>query len=206
MTHDDLESSISQYLDGTLAEGERSALERRLAEDAEARVMLDEYRRLDAVLKSAPLPDVRWELLAQSISAAVEQSVEERAATTYRIPAWVRTFAPLALAASVLVASGLGIRAYLLRPGSANNIAPQVVHIAQEKPQQVATSDVAGPQADRAEGPAQVDVAIGPAHSGDSEPLLAHYSDEVLSRPSHVSVASGVVPAHEDEPLQYDMQ
>ena len=40
MTRDELEFSISQYLDGTLGARERDALDERLATDAEARALL----------------------------------------------------------------------------------------------------------------------------------------------------------------------
>ena len=73
MTRDELEFSISQYLDGTLPPEERAALERRLESDPEARATLDEFRALDAALKDAPLPAFDWTKVSTSISAAVEQ-------------------------------------------------------------------------------------------------------------------------------------
>jgi len=73
MTRDELEFSISQYLDGTLAAGEAEALEEVLARDAGARAMLAEERQLTALLRAAsgPLPPVRWDALASRIGQAV---------------------------------------------------------------------------------------------------------------------------------------
>src|SRR5207248_856416 len=132
MTRDDLEFSISQYLDGTLADGERSALEERLARDAEARALLAEEEALNAVLKRAKyaaMPAVRWDHLPEAISAAID---EQRATGADEQPAepmpmrlstggrqsarpsrssWtIRLWMPagLAAAASVLIAAGFG--------------------------------------------------------------------------------------------------
>src|SRR5437588_1955546 len=130
MSRDELEFSISQYLDGTLADGERSALEERLARDAEARALLAEEEALNVVLKRAKhasLPAVRWDRLTETISAAIaEQSApaitEQHAEPTpmrlatggrqagrpsrssWNIRLWMP--AGLAAAASVLIAAG----------------------------------------------------------------------------------------------------
>ena len=66
MTRDELEFSISQYLDGTLPEAQRPALEARLAEDAEAQAILAEERALTRLLRSEPLPEVRWDGLSSA--------------------------------------------------------------------------------------------------------------------------------------------
>ena len=51
---------------------ERAALDERLANDAEARQILAEYRALDATLKSAmPIPDVGWDELTSQIRGAL---------------------------------------------------------------------------------------------------------------------------------------
>lgn len=58
----DLEFAISRYLDGTLDQQECAELELRLAEDAAAREMLAEQRRLTDFLRDAsPVPlEIRW--------------------------------------------------------------------------------------------------------------------------------------------------
>jgi len=74
MISEQIQFAISQYLDGTLPEGERAALEARLAADAELRRVLEEYRALHEALRgSMVLPAVKWEKLAERISASVEQ-------------------------------------------------------------------------------------------------------------------------------------
>ena len=108
MTRDELEFSISQYIDGTLGARERDALEERLATDAEARAVHTEYESLQRVLKAAPVPELDWDRFAARISGAVAR--EELPAQSYRIGQWLRP-ARLAIAASVLVAVGLAIHA-----------------------------------------------------------------------------------------------
>src|SRR5688500_20230694 len=109
MTRDELEFSISQYLDGTLGEAEEAALETRLASDADARALLGEYRRLDRTLKAAPLPAFDYGALSDRISAAVAR--EDEPAQSYRLH-WVRTAAGLAIAACVVIAVEIGRAAW----------------------------------------------------------------------------------------------
>src|SRR5688572_28802850 len=112
MPLDDLEFSISQYLDGTLADADRVALEARLAEDAQARTLLEEYRALDAGLKAMPLPAVKWDAFAAHVSAAVgrlDEPVQSYRIGTFTRARWV------AAAAAVLVAAGVAFQ--MLRPG-----------------------------------------------------------------------------------------
>lgn len=207
MNADELEFAISQYLDGTLPESARRTLELCLGDDAGARAMLDEYRRLDGVLKAMPAPLVRWDALAASISAAIEAD-EERQAQAYRMPAWVRSFAaPLSLAASLMIATGLGVQVYRSRHSASASPAARVA-IANRAGSTAAESSiiVIGPRAEKSSTPAEVEVAIGPSDAVKDEPILVQYSNDLVSRPSHVSVASGVIPAHDSEALQFDMQ
>src|SRR5437588_5907133 len=108
---DDVEFLIVQYLDGSLAAGERAALEARLGDDPEAQALLEEHRRLDTILRRDPIPDIRWEALARQISSAVTTApmpeVEEHA-QVFRMP-WVGWGGKLAIAAALLIATGIGI-------------------------------------------------------------------------------------------------
>jgi hypothetical protein len=73
MTPDELEFNICQYLDGTLPDAQRIALEALLEQDAAARWLLDEHRKLDAAMKSVlPLPELPWDRLANHFANAVE--------------------------------------------------------------------------------------------------------------------------------------
>jgi anti-sigma factor RsiW len=75
MTREELEFQIAQYADGTLPAEGRDALEAVLAADASARALLEQYRKLDAVLKAErsrrSMPGVDWERLAARTAAAV---------------------------------------------------------------------------------------------------------------------------------------
>src|SRR5437867_420636 len=104
MDREQLEFRISQYVDGTLSAADVAALEATLASDAEARALLEDFRKIDGTFKSTPLPlpAVNWERLAESISAAIAE--EDRATTSIPIRAWrVRR---VAIAAAVLIAVG----------------------------------------------------------------------------------------------------
>jgi anti-sigma factor RsiW len=114
---DVLEEVVMRAVDGDLSPIERSALDVRLAGDPVARHLLSQHRALDAVVKhSWPLPFVDHQLLHSHLSAAVREQAEGGAHTTYKIGAWVRNAARLAMAACVAVAVGLA--GYLAtRPG-----------------------------------------------------------------------------------------
>src|SRR4051794_30771653 len=105
MNREQLEFSISQYLDGALPDAERSLLERRCEADAEARQLLAEYRSLnDALRIQNPLPELNWERLADRLSTSI--AAEDLHAVSYRIRPRV-SFSALAIAASVLIVIGL---------------------------------------------------------------------------------------------------
>src|SRR5262245_50288967 len=72
MNAEQLEFAISQYLDGTLSSREIAALEQLLAENAEARQLLEEHRRLQDFVRTAlPLRQLKWDKLAGAISSAM---------------------------------------------------------------------------------------------------------------------------------------
>lgn len=191
MRPDELEFSISQYLDGTLAEQERTALEERLKTDAAAQALLAEYRRLDEALCSLPLPGIRWDRLTHVISEAVEQA--EGPAQSYRID-WRRLSVPLGLAASVLFAAGIAMHVYL--SSGVGNFPPP-------PPPLVKLAVVTGPQADMPGGPVQSEVAIGPAKAVAGVPDLNRYADDMITRPSRVLVASGIQSVDDTPILPY---
>ena len=180
MTRDELEFAISQYLDGTLAEAEVSALEERLATDAEARAILAEYRRLDTVLKAAPRPALDWEALGDRISQAVAE--QEPPAQSYRLH-WVKTVSVLAVAAAVLVAIGFGIR--LLQPGPSDRPNHQLAGT--NPPRQPVVIEVIDRPLPGAE-PMQVTLVERPVSASD-RPVLVRYQEDLVSRPSQVIIA-----------------
>jgi hypothetical protein len=185
VTQNDLEISIAQYLDGSLADEPRIALEARLAQDPAAQALLEEERVLTELLRSQPLPEIRWDRLTDSISSAIDQELEERMA---QASWWLRMRSPagLAMAASVLLAIGLSFYA-LMQSGqtSAPNPVETIAH------SQTAMLMVEGPQSDRPDGDvvSQITVAAGGSYAKDSS--LNPYADEIDSRPSRVVIASG---------------
>jgi anti-sigma factor RsiW len=186
MTREQLEFSISQYLDGTLAEDERAALEARLADDAEAQTLLAEDRSLTTLLKSAPMPEVQWDRFAESISSAIDTQLEERVA---RASLWMRMRLPagIAIAASALLA--IGIAMHLLSQSPQDTGPYRLVPVQSNA---TAMIDVQGPQSDAPSGPVvlQITIAAGGNYAKDSS--LSPYADEMDSRPSRVVIASGL--------------
>lgn len=188
MTRDELEYSISQYLDGTLAPGEESALEARLSTDADARTLLAEYRSLDRVLRAAPMPSLDFKAMGDRIHEAVA-AAEIEPAPSYRLP-WVRTVAGLALAACVVIAAGVGIRRLQspTTPGD-NRVARISEPRPAREPKQIVVID-----STRRTAPATapvMEIAVGPAAAAPGRPAFARYHEDLLSRPSQVMIARG---------------
>jgi anti-sigma factor RsiW len=188
VTRDELEFSISQYLDGTLAADQQRALEERLATDAEARALHAEYRSLQGVLTGAmPVPDVDWDQFATRVSAAVDR--EEAPAQSYKISRWFSRPMRLAIAASVLVAAGIAFT--LLRPGghgtvpAPGGVTTQIVKI--DEP--AVPNGVAQAQSGSATEPTLV-VAIAPPAPGEERPTVLRYADSVVQRPSRAMIVS----------------
>jgi len=118
------EFEISQYLDGALPAPRREALEKRLAEDPQARRLLEQYRQLDAALAAAaPLPAVHWDRFSQHVQQAID---DEEQAQRLRISSWMRTSTRLAIAAGLLLV--VGIWAWFIGSGGGGG-APQSVAV-----------------------------------------------------------------------------
>src|SRR4051812_19786782 len=82
MTRDEMEFLISQHLDGTLSPGDEAKVRELLETSAEARKIAAEYQKLNAVLMGGKdLPAVKWDVLAERISKAVD-AVGEAAAVS----------------------------------------------------------------------------------------------------------------------------
>ena len=185
MTRDELEFSISQYLDGTLGDAQRDALDERLAMDADARALLAEYQSLQGTLVADALPEMDWEALSNRISAAVSR--EALPAQSYKINSW---FSParLAIAASALIAAGIGFS--VLRdkqPTTGPAIAVQPISI-------VATTPVSQPVQISSD---PIRIAIGPSPTVQDEPIILRYADTVVQRSSKALIVSAA-PAGQD--------
>ena len=110
---DNFEFALSQFADGTLSELDRRDVEERLLADAESRLLVSDYARVDAMLQaSRELPDMDFDAFAVSVSRAIEAE-ESPVAASLRMP-FLRWMAPLTIAAAVAIAVFVGLH---LQPG-----------------------------------------------------------------------------------------
>ena len=197
MDRDDLEFLIRQYVDGTLLGGKREALEARLKLDPAARAVLAEYRALDQQLKALPRPNVRWDALAEQISAAVAEA--EEPAQSYRLSDYRWATRWVAVAAAVAIAAGTAFVALRNIGGPT----PQTIAIVNPEPATPATPVVTeitlGPveAAEPAPSAAPVAVAIGPSERLIDQGAVNRYAAEVIGRPAQVLIASTARPVQD---------
>lgn len=183
---DQLEFAITQYLDGTLSEFDKRVLEERLAGDAEARLLLEEYRHLDAMLRgSRELPSLDYEAMARSISQSIEEE-ESHVAEPIRMPiVWVRRFA---IAAGVMLAVAVGWR---FIPHNGSDTAPQPGEMI-----------VKGPTIDAAPDAPAISIAVGPSKAMADRGLTMGLVDEAIVAPApRVVISAADQPAFSDERL-----
>ncbi len=198
MLDEQIEFAISQYIDGSLPGDERSALEARLANDSGARALLAEYRRLEATLRSTPaaIPEVRWDALAEHISASIDHDERERLLLPIGNTASRSRFRlmPLAAAAAFVLASGIAVLVFN-KSDPTHSVAP-----APRLESQVAY--VEGPQPEIAPGPSETIVSsIGPASIAEEE---VRFAESIVNRqPRVVWIASGDDAEQNREPGLY---
>jgi anti-sigma factor RsiW len=182
MEQDELEFRISQYVDGTLEGADRAELERRLQTDAAAQALLEEHRAVTELVRSARLPEVRWERLAETISSVIDEEMDARVRRASWVIGFTRKTGWMAVAASVLIAAGISLH-FLMGPKSTNPVAgPQPSR---------GTLLVEVSEPDRPEGPVVSDISVGAGGAYAKDSSLAPYADDIDSRPSHVIIASG---------------
>ena len=219
MIDEQLEFLISQYADGSLPESERTLVELRLQGNAEARTMLDEYRALDATLKSSmPLPAINWDRLAEHLSEAVAEHREARATT---VLGRIGTFGRLAIAACVVVAVG-GIALWttikpprggdnttIVHSGGGNNnsaventpIDPDTTNVVPPAPRPAPVVVVRGPAPQAAPEAPVVVIAVGPSASVQPNWRAA---EGVVTGPSRaIWIASSYEGAQDTQRLPY---
>jgi len=183
MLQEDLEFRISQYIDGTLDDTQRRALEREVEQNPNAAQLLAQYRQLDRYLKTAlPLPDVNYDALASRISDAIDEA--DRPPVLYSFK-WVRRAVSIAVAACIVLAGGLWIYFNgLPRSIGSNGVIVQVI----------------GPQSEAAYGdPVQV-IQIGPSAYAAAGPSPA--AEALIAKPSRLVIASAADPV-QDTVLPY---
>ena len=201
MNSTELEYAISQYVDGTLPPAERAALEEALAGDPVARATLAEYEALQAALKTAlPAPaDIDYDALGARISAAVAQE-KETPVRHYAMP-WVgQSRRALAVAASVLLAIGVGIVSFSVLRNQPNIEVTIPTPSGGNGGAAMPTVVVVGPQAEAAAVPAVEQISVGP-----SDQLASNWTSgqAVVSRPPRVLIYSALDPAQDTRLLSY---
>lgn len=197
MISEELEFSLSQYVDGTLPPDERLAVEQVLAREPAAQAYIAEERALVAKLRqiAGPPLNVDWQKFAARVSAQVAEASlpDDESARRLKPPASHLWWRPVvAIAASVLVL--LGLAALLLRDlrptqsvliaevnePAVRPVAPVMIVAVDGdgiNPMQINASDVM--------------VSVGPPpESGNSYAFYAP-GTAVVSRPSRVAIASG---------------
>ena len=188
MIDEQLEFRIAQYADGTLPADDVAALEHVLANDADARAMLDEYRRLDATLKRHdPLPAIDWDQLADRLFDAVAE--EDRATTTIAWP--LRHLGKIALAASVAIVAAVVAVTQLKSNQPVEKIAINPGGTTPNTNVAVAIVEVTGPSIPAASQPAFADIKISP--SPWARQTNFGVAEQVVYRPPRVLIASGQV-------------
>ncbi len=182
MIDENFEFRLTQYLDGSLPVDEAVAFFESLSKSPAAMAMLDEYRKLDLVLKAQSPKAINWDGLAEDISAQIDDESRSRLRIGF--------FTPLrsAMAAAVLLAVGIGSWFALQQP--AGPAAPPVI------------AQISGPTIEIAAAPVVSQIEIGPASEQAVMSVTYHYAD-LLDRPSRVVIASGVVARQDERTLPY---
>jgi len=187
MLSPELEFAITQYLDGALAPQAKAEVEQLLRDNPQAQALLDEYRKLDALIVSAatPLPNVDWPALSKQIAAAVALADRaEQSARVYRIGWVAKPSGWLALAASLLIAIGatvIVVRSRAVAPVDPHMIGPMPVS-------PVASAQVIGPRIEVPAGSSVAQVTV-------SRPPLAMAQDaqDIVARRSHINIEAMAV-------------
>jgi anti-sigma factor RsiW len=169
-----LEFEITQLLDGDLPPQKEAILRRELAADPEAVRLMEEYARLEELLSGIdPPPEVDWDALHGRISRAVGGAPAEANHTR-------RPWGQVALAASVLIALGVGMLILQPRPAAQ---------------QGVAIVQVSGIEFPAANTQAIAQINIGPAPG--TEGVGSFYDNEEQSGPPRVVIATGRQPTQD---------
>lgn len=183
---------LSAYVDGELTDDERAQVEARLANDPQARQLVDELRTLSQQIQSLPAESIGEDLRATIMQRAeremliggqAEKVLPKREASTSRKWTWIA----LAAAATLLV--------NLMLPSIQQEEQP----LASAKPVQAATTDdvmTAEADADRAEpeGIAAGEESLVADESNDAERAEAFADKPMPSEPAAAGAASDVQP------------
>ena len=192
MNAEQVEFLISQYADGTITPADRVALEAHLDANPEAGRLVDEYRELNDLLRTAApeVPAFDFGAMASRINAAIDDHNIAAEPIRLRIP-WTRIGVGFAVAASVLLAIGIWLRpAGEVTPSNptvattGNNNQPGVIRVA-----------ILAPDDARLEyGPALQQIRIGPPADQAHSPVV---SEAIVTRPNTLFIAKADEPAQD---------
>lgn len=189
-TRDELEYTISQYLDGTLDPLAQATLEDTLATDGVARALLADYQRLNGALKAMPIPEIAWDELAARINSETAKHDVPVKHLRLNFATWSKV-AALAAMVTIIVGAIVKLRPHTgsidVGPGTpvAVNTAPIDVQIS--APPAIAQAPVAEIQIGQPSGFAALD----------------YHSDAIVSAPSSIWIASGAGSAQDTDPSLY---
>ncbi len=188
MIAEDLEFSISQYVDGSLPADERAAVEAALAADPAARAALAEHRQLNALLATPPA-GLNWGRVASHLSSFAADE-HDHVAVAGRI-GWRSPMRIGSIAAVAVVAVTVGLLVHRGRPGT---VVVTPVHAEAES-----VVVVSGPTEEPPAGPAEADVKIGPSPALAARGESWRYAEGVVGRPSTAVIAAAdKLPGHGD--------
>lgn len=181
MNAEQVEFLISQYADGTIAPADRVALESHLDANPDARLLVDEYRELNDLIRTAapPVPEFDLGAMTARINAAIDEHNTSAAPIRLTFP-WQRVIGAIAVAACVVLAVGLWMR----QTGETAPSGPTVATTANPGVIQVA---VLNPDDARLEfGPALQRIEVGPPAGVTRSRMV---SEEIVTRPNTLFIA-----------------
>jgi anti-sigma factor RsiW len=162
-----LEHAVVQYVDGDLATEQRTALEQRLADDAHGATLLKQHEKLHSALRRLPFPRIHWKNLTTHLVDAVDELANP--APIKLFGPWIRTVGGFAVAACVLLASGLMLH---------QRFASHEMHSPANAP--VAMDIHVNTLPVTSNGPALTDISIGAGANVASNTSSTEYADGIV--------------------------
>jgi anti-sigma factor RsiW len=188
MNAEQVEFLISQYADGTITPADRVALEAHLEANPDTRRLVDDYRELNDLLRTAApaVPAFDFDAMAARINDAID---DHNASDTIRLPFTLQRLGwGLAVAACLAVAVGVWLRPAAApaptEPTVATTAKPGVIRVA-----------VLAPEDARLEyGPALQQIRVGPPADLAHSPVV---SEAIVTRPNTLFIAKADEPAQD---------
>ena len=199
-----VEFAISQYGDGTLATEQVPEAQALLKENAQARRYLAQDRALTGLLKTAPLPAIRWEELASHLSEVVADAAEPRSIKLFASP-WIRGIGALAMAACILVATSLGIRHFHQKDNGGTALVKVTPNDGGAPPAdqpRITIVTIGGPEMDQPQGTSVAEIAIE-AGSDTPNSALPSFAEGIVTRAPRSLIATAPPAAQDNGQMPY---